>query len=304
MSEIFDALHRSEAERSGTDPVALSAAPELLEVAERQVVERQVVQGVGEGRPQTENTGVDQFSQFPSLRVLVSPQSELVCVTDEQGLPAEKFRFLGVRLRHLQQKHPLKRVLITSSMAEEGKSLVAANLACALARKHQQKVLLLEGDLRRPSLGKQFGLGRIPGLSELLQGQPDTAMNIHQLESLGFWILPAGSPPGNALELLQSGKLSALMDNLDAWFDWIVIDSPPVLPLGDTSVWMRLADGILLVTRPGKTTKRQLQRGLEALEQSKVIGALLNGSREAALTEYYYYAGSGNGSAGRRPTAQ
>src|SRR3974377_2322243 len=116
MSQIFDALHRSEAERSGADPAGLAAAPELLEIAERQVVERQVVQGAAEGEHQTENTGVDQFSQFPSLRVLLSPQSELVCVTDEESLAAEKFRFLSVRLRHLQQKHPLKRVLITSSM--------------------------------------------------------------------------------------------------------------------------------------------------------------------------------------------
>ena len=290
MSQIFDALHRSETERSGTDPAELSAARELLEVAERQAVKRQVVQGAAEGEDQTEHTGVDQTSQFQSVRVVVSPQSELVCITDGESLAAEKFRFLSVRLRHLQQKRPLKRVLITSSMAEEGKSLVAANLACALARRQQQKILLLEGDLRRPSLAKQFGLGKIPGLSELLQGEPDTAMNIYQLESFGFWILPAGSPPRTPLELIQSRKLSAFMDNLGAWFDWIVIDSPPVLPLGDTSVWMRLADGILFVTRPGKTTKRQLQRGLEALEQPKLLGALLNGSREAALTEYYYYA--------------
>ncbi len=304
MSQLFDALHRSEAERSGRDPAGLSGPLELLEVAERQVAQHQVVPGAAEDEHQNQKTGVDQFNQFPSASVLVSPQSELVCVTDEESLAAEKFRFLSVRLRHLQQKHPLKRVLITSAMAEEGKSLVAANLACALARKQQQKVLLVEGDLRRPSLAKKFGLGKIPGLSELLQGKPDTAMNIHQLESLGFWILPAGSPPRDALELMQSGKLSALMDNLGAWFDWIVIDSPPVLPLGDTSVWMRLADGILFVTRPGKTTKRQLQRGLEAVEQPKVIGALLNGSTEAALTEYYYYAGSGNGSGGHGPTKQ
>ena len=68
-------------------------------------------------------------------------------------------------------------------------------------------------------------------------------MNIYQLEGLGFWILPAGSPPRNPLEFMQSGKLSLLMDQLAGWFDWIVIDSPPVLPLADTSVWMRLADG-------------------------------------------------------------
>ena len=297
MSQIFDALQRSEAERSGIDLAELSAAAELLEVAERQVVQatREATaaedeQHSGNGN-QTAKLDVDQFSQFPLVRVLVSPQSKLVCITEEESLAAEKFRFLGVRLRHLQQKRPLKRVLITSSMAEEGKSTVAANLACTLAKRQPQKILLLEGDLRRPSLAQQFGLGKVPGLSELLQGEPARAMNIYQLEGLGFWILPAGSPPRNPLELMQSGKLSLLMDQLAGWFDWIVIDSPPVLPLADTSVWMRLADAVLLVTRPGKTAKRQLQRALEAVEQSKLLGALLNGSREAALSDYYgYYA--------------
>ena len=238
---------------------------------------------------QTRLVRVDQFTQFPALRVQVSPESKLVCITEEESLAAEKFRFLGVRLRHLQQKHPLQRVVVTSSIAEEGKSTVAANLACALAKRHAQKTLLLEGDLRRPTLAQQFGLGKIPGLSELLQGEPAPAMNIYQLESLGFWIMPAGSPPRNPMELLQSGKLSLLMHQLAGWFDWIVIDSPPVLPLADTSVWMRLAEGVLLVTRPGKISKRQLQRALEAVEQPKLLGAVLNGSSAAIQGDYYHY---------------
>ena len=311
MSQIFDALHRSESERSGTDPAELSAAADLLEAAERHVVQFATdSERPTENKPQAENdhpsekVREDQFSQFQSVRVLVPPQSNLVCITEEESLAAEKFRFLGVRLRHLQQKHPLQRVVVTSSMAEEGKSTVAANLACALAKRHAQKTLLLEGDLRRPTLAQQFGLGKIPGLSELLQGEPAPALNIYQLESLGFWIMPAGSPPRNPMELLQSGKLSLLMQQLAGWFDWIVIDSPPLLPLADTSVWMRLADAVLLVTRPGQTAKRQLQRALEVVEQSKLLGALVNGSREAALGDYYhYYAGKTAGAqAAGQPT--
>ena len=296
MSQLFDALQRSESERSGADPGKLSAATDLLAAAERQVF------ASGEDRPRvteeepengrrTLKAHDDQFSQFQSVQVLVPPQSKLVCVTEEDSLAAEKFRLLGVRLRHLQQKHPLKRLLVTSSIAEEGKSTVAANLACVLTNRH--KTLLLEGDLRRPTLAQQFGVGKVPGLSELLQGEPASAMNIYHLESLGFWILPAGSPPKNPLELLQSGKLSLLMDQLAGWFDWIVIDSPPVLPLADTSVWMRLADGVLLVTRPGKTSKRQLQLGLEAVEQPKLLGAVLNGSSAAKSSYYNHYYNAG-----------
>jgi Mrp family chromosome partitioning ATPase len=133
-----------------------------------------------------------------------------------------------------------------------------------------------------------FGLGRNPGLSEYLQGERGLTASIYRLEGLGVWILPSGGAPTNALELLQSGRVSALTDRLTARFDWIIIDSPPVLPLADTSVWMRLADGILLIARQGTTEKRQLQRGLEAVESTKLIGAVVNSSKHSSDGYYYY----------------
>ena len=159
--------------------------------------------------------------------------------------------------------------------------MVAANLACTLASEAQQRTLVLEGDLRSPSLSHLFGLGKKPGLSELLEDGRSLTTSIYHLEGPNVWILPAGSAPGNALELLQSGRLATLMDQLSVLFDWIVIDSPPVLPLADTSVWMRVVDGVLLTTRQGTTEKRQLQRGLEAVESKKLIGALVNNSTNA-----------------------
>jgi Mrp family chromosome partitioning ATPase len=143
-----------------------------------------------------------------------------------------------------------------------------------------------------------FGLGRNPGLSESLQGERSLVRSVYHLEGPGLWILPSGSAPSNALELLQSGKLSALMDQLAMWFDWMIIDSPPALPLADTSVWMRLADGILLITRPGITEKRQLRRGIEALDPKKLIGAILNSSKHSADNYYYYSPASASPSEG------
>ncbi len=282
MSQIFSALQRSETDRAGSGSLQLEDAANLLEIVERQVTQ------AAASRDGREAAAPVAPQQFQSVRMEVVPQNTLVCVTDPDGLAAEKFRFLGVRLRHLQQRRSLKRVLITSSMAQEGKSTVAANLACTLARKGQ-RVLLLEGDLRRPSLAERFGMAPQPGLTELLEAESNPTMNLYQLDDLGVWILPAGTVAGNPLELMQSAKLTAIMDRLSSWFEWIVIDSPPILPLADTSVWMRLADGVLMVARPGKTEKRQLKRGLEALEQSKLLGALLNGSREAAVNDYYSY---------------
>ncbi|MFZ0319557.1 MAG: CpsD/CapB family tyrosine-protein kinase [Candidatus Sulfotelmatobacter sp.] len=282
-------------EREGTKTSlpesALAVATDLLEAAERK---RRVGSAtVAEHNPEP----ADFLNQLPSLPVSLLPNSRLVAIGEEESLGAEKFRFLAVRLRQLRQSRTMKKVLITSTIPQEGKSTVAANLACTLARRKPHKTLLLEGDLRRPTVAQKFGLGNVPGLSEWLRGESES-MNIYRLEALGLWVLPAGSAPENALELMQSGRLSSLMDRLTSWFDWIVIDSPPVLPLADTSIWARLADGILLVTRKSVTEKQQLLRGLEALERSKLLGALVNGSTDAAHSDYYQRYGPATSSPG------
>jgi capsular exopolysaccharide synthesis family protein len=303
MSHIFDALQRAETERSGVELDAFDLPTELLQIAESSVKRHDATLTTVAQIPESDITASEAkdlleslaspavpsapWEQFESLPVSLVPYSRLVSVVEKDGLAAEKFRFLAVRLRHLQQRRPLKQLLITSSMPAEGKSMVAANLACTLASRRQQKVLLLEGDLRRPTLQRQLGLGRIPGLSQYLQGTLDEKAPIYRLDALGLWIMPAGAVPDNPLELMQCGRLSPLMERLNTWFDWIVIDSPPVLPLADTSVWTRLADGILLVARRGTTDKEQLKRGLEAIEPTKLLGALLNSSTNVAHSDYY-----------------
>jgi capsular exopolysaccharide synthesis family protein len=299
MSHIFDALERAEAERSGIDLNAFEMPTELLQIVESAAVApvaEPAAAGADESGIQERETKelprdaagpLSPWPQFESLPVSLAPYEKLVSVTEKESLAAEKFRFLAVRLRQLQQRRPLKKLLITSTTPNEGKSLVAANLVCTLASRRQQRTLLLEGDLRRPSLQDQFGLGRISGLSEYLQGAIDAMRTIYRLDSLGFWILPAGGAPQNPLDLMQTGRLSLLMDQLNCWFDWILIDSPPILPLADTSVWTRLADGILLVTRQGITDKEQLKCGLEAIEPSKLVGAVLNCSSNATNGNYY-----------------
>lgn len=303
MSHIFDALQRSEAESVGgeTAPARSAGYPpatELLQAAERKMQMRAAAAGVvsgtssngtaanGNGRHDHAAANSSELDQFPALPVSILPSGRLVSVGAEESLGAEKFRFLAVKLRQLRQSRTLKKVLITSTIPQEGKSTVAANLACTLARRKQHKTLLLEGDLRRPAVAEKFGLGRLPGLCEWLSGKTEN-INIYRLESLGLWILPAGSAPQNPLELMQSGKLPSLMEQLESWFDWIVIDSPPVLPLADASIWSRLSDGILLVTRKGITEKQQLQRGIEAIERSKLLGALVNSSSNVAHSDYY-----------------
>lgn len=310
MSHIYEALKKAESQRArGKQSPAFLATEtlhsEILQPVEFEGNDLPAVEESSETSadlgqivgPRVEQTRVraamrdltpplEDVDHCPGLRISLPKGSRLVSVSGEESLGAEKFRFLAVRLRQMRQTRPLKKILITSTIPQEGKSTVSANLACTLARRKQTRTVLLEGDLRRPTLAAQFGVGKVPGLSEWFHGDSPNP-NLYRLDNLGLWFLPAGSAPENPLEMMQSSKMNALMDQLASWFDWIVIDSPPVLPLGDTSVWARMADGILLVTRRGVTEKQQLKKGLAALEQGKLLGALVNGSIDAAHTDYY-----------------
>lgn len=320
MSQIFDALQRSEAERNGSKSVSAAHAIELLQRAESQssahrsandladagnefVSPRLAVAGVEtevkpDGRVSVAKEVVqpgraladraDSVMECELLNVSVSPESHLVSLPDSDNPASEAFHLLGVRLRHLRRQRPLKKVLVTSTIPQEGKSVVAANLACTLALHTHQKVLLLEGDVRRPTQSKIFGIANRPGICEWLNGDRTLSSSMYRLERPGIWIFPAGSGMGNALEQLQSGGVTAKMEEVMNLFDWVVIDSPPILPMADTSVWTNLADGILIVTRQGITEKRQLKRGLEALGTQKLIGAVLNSARNVPNSDYYY----------------
>jgi capsular exopolysaccharide synthesis family protein len=320
MSYIFDALQRSETERSGAKASVVETATELLEHAERQALLQRESEAIsrnypGPGltdpeaeripdtirpdllvkkpfTPAEEPRNADRatvFDQFQAILTSPSEESRLVCLTDKESPAAEAFRLLVVRLRHLRKDKPLKILLVTSTVPQEGKSFAAANLACALASGSQEKILLLEGDLRRPVLRRLFGVRAESGISECVRGQQSLSSSIYRLVVPGIWLLPSGSAEGDPLEIIQLAKMPSLVAQLAEIFDWIVIDSPPMLPLADTTALARVADGILLVTRRDITEKRKLMKGLEAFGPDKLIGALLNSSNSASDKDYYYY---------------
>ncbi len=294
MSRIFDALQRSGLEQTGVEyPDLVTIATEVLDPlaadSESQAQPavpaqfRTPVVSISDECPQERAVTIP--SAFQSLDVPVPTSSRLVYFIEPHSLAAEKFGFLGVRLRQLRQNRKLKKILITSTIAEEGKSLVAANLAGALARR-KERVLLIEGDMRRPTLAHRFGLGMLNGLAESLESGL-TSFNMYKLTVPDFWLMPAGDPPADPLELMQSGRLSRLMEQLEPMFDWIIIDSPPLLPLADTTVWQRFADGTLLVVREGTTEKDALKRGTEILKKGDLLGVVLNGSSNSNHQNYY-----------------
>lgn len=291
MSRIFEALQRSESERIDfTFPEPPGLVAELLRSREEEKEakpEEPVAAPAAPVAAEKPSAAKLDLGTFPTMRLALTPESRMVALNEKEGLAAEKFRFLGVRLRQIQQSRPLQKLLITSTLPEEGKSLVSANLAATLARRKQQKILLIEGDLRRPVQVAHFGLPALPGLTEWLRDGTKPITNIYFLEGGGFWLLPAGNTPENPLELMQAGKLPGLMERLAATFDWIVIDSPPLLPLADTSVWSKQSDGILLVVREGRTERQQLERGLALMDQSRLLGAVVNSCNDTHHQDYY-----------------
>src|ERR1035437_575828 len=165
MSNIFDALQRAEAENSGAEGPGFALATELLRSAEQKMresalnAEQQPSADAFDANPPAP-ASPDGVERCPVLPFSIREESRLVSLAEEGSLGAEKFRFLAVRLRQLRQNRPLKKILITSTIPQEGKSTVAANLACTLARRNQHKTLLLEGDLRRPNIVNQFGVSK------------------------------------------------------------------------------------------------------------------------------------------------
>ena len=300
MSYIFEALQRAEAERSGGSvPKDADSVAELLQKVEQEI-DRKLshselppaelpLSELTLAATRTEAPARGIFAGAKVLLPALAGDARLVCLTDQGGMAAEKFRVLGLKLRHMREKRKLKRIVITSSIPEEGKSLIAANLALNQARSKVLSAVLIDGDLRRPELASRFGFHRnLAGLSEVLRGERQLSEVVYKLEGSGLWFLPAGMTPENPLEVMQSGRLQQLLEQLDAFFDWMIVDTPPVRPLADTPLWMKLADGVLLVTREGVCEKKQLERALEVIDPATMLGVVVNSC--STNEQKYYYA--------------
>ncbi|HEY2645771.1 MAG TPA: CpsD/CapB family tyrosine-protein kinase [Candidatus Acidoferrales bacterium] len=232
--------------------------------------------------------------EAPAVYVNVSPQSRLVALTNPNGLGAEKFRALVTRFDHLRGKRELKSFQVTSSVINEGKTLLSANIGVTLAKYSGAKTLLVEGDLHRPSLTKLFGLDDMPGLGQWwCSGASDLGKFVYRLNGMPMWFLSAGQLFDQPSDLLRSAKFANAFTQLAGQFEWTVVDSPPMLPIVDVNLWSRLVDGTLLVVREGVAPVKALKKGLQALDHPKLIGVVMNEATESGQTKYegQYYAG-------------
>jgi capsular exopolysaccharide synthesis family protein len=206
----------------------------------------------------------------------ISPN--LVSLLTPQSFESEQFKILRTNLLFPPSGKPPRSVLITSVEPEDGKSFVAANLAVSVAININRYVLLVDADLRRPTIHKQFGFGDGPGLSEYLAKEAALPSLLLQTKVDRLTILPGGAPPENPSELLSSERMSSLLKEITERYSdrLIIIDSPPPMLTAETGVLARRAEGIILVIRYTKTSRSELKKLIEHLGKEKIIGCVMN----------------------------
>jgi capsular exopolysaccharide synthesis family protein len=212
----------------------------------------------------------------------------LVAALAPMSLAAEQYRSLRTRLKRIEGTRALRTVAITSPAKGDGKSLTAANLALTMAQEVQQRVLLLDADLRRPSVHTLFGIGDSPGLGDLLMNVADLDQSLVWLPEHHLTVLPAGVPPGNPAELLGSATMRRILDTLRTRFDRIIIDVPPVAPLADLHILAPMVDGLLMIVRAAITPKPAIERALAGLDPTRVLGLVLNEAGSEGSDTYNY----------------
>jgi capsular exopolysaccharide synthesis family protein len=223
--------------------------------------------------------------------VKIQEGCRLVVHTDPRGPGADRFRYLRIRLRDPWETGKLKTVLITSALPQDGKSTISLNLASSLCEHGRKRVLLLEADLHRPCLESLLGLESDGGLVECLESGESPMPFIRRLQPLGWYLLAAGGKCQNPTELLQSGALSELLSKLTPHFDWILIDSPPVIPVTDAISVAREVDAVLMVVRAGSTPRHAVERSVSLLGRKKLLAVILNGIEGLTrmYSKYGYY---------------
>ena len=227
------------------------------------------------------------WSLDPRLSIFADPNAAVSAT--------EQFRTLRSRLYHLREKQPLRSLLVTSALAGEGKTFVANNLAQVLARQQERKVLLIDADLRCPALHLSLGASSsAPGLTDYLRGDVDEMGVIQRGLSDYLCFIGGGTRVENPAELLSNGRFNVLLEKIAPVFDWVILDSPPTLPVSDAMVLADLCDGVLVVVRAAYTNFDCAQKSCQQLHEKNLAGVVLNCAGADASTGAYYAYHYGN----------
>lgn len=208
----------------------------------------------------------------------IHPRSRIVAFTDPSSPAADRFRYLRMQLQGFQAHAKSRTLLITSPLPGDGKSTTALNLATILAEGGKRKVLLIEADLHQPSLAKTLRISARPGFAECQEEELDPLLAIRRISPLQWFLMQAGKSRNNPAEILQSDRCLTTIKAVASYFDWVVLDAPPVAPLTDAISLARFTDGCLFVVRADRTPKPAIEEAIRLIGENRIIGAVLNGA--------------------------
>ncbi len=272
MSRVHDALRKTQPD-GGVLP--RTQAPEAASGTAAEVREPDLAQAL---------------ARFPVVPFNPSPDASLLDPSRPGEAPAEEFRSLRTRLNHIQSLQPIHSLVITSPSPAEGKSFTAANLAIAQAQLENNFTLLADFDFRRPVIHTLFQLPRSPGITDYLQGKAGLEQIIRRLEGTNLFVMTAGEAVLNPLELLNLPAAKELIEDTPELFNWVIIDTPPLLFAADANLLSTMAHALLLVVRIGATTIDSVTRAMGSLCQNNILGIVVNAAQKSELySKYTYY---------------
>jgi protein-tyrosine kinase len=294
MGRIDEALRRSNVdagEGTGAEAPALASSPWAVEVHE-------AAEGTGPDRPVAAEPAAQARTDGPGPGGNGRPArwsgfdagatERLVVSKDARPLLVEQFRSLAAVMHRAQLEQQLKSVIVTSASPGDGKSYVSVNLALTLSDSYRRRVLLVDADLRRPSLHHLFQIRNGRGLGDALTAKADEKLATVQVSEM-LTLLPAGRPEPNPLGGLSSGRMKRIVMDASARFDWVIVDSPPVGVLADARLVSETVDAAILVVRAGVTRFQDLEAAADSMGRERILGIVLNAVDPADFRGQGYY---------------
>jgi capsular exopolysaccharide synthesis family protein len=225
------------------------------------------------------DVGLVGFSSRWKERLAAGPDSDV-------GL-TEQYRRLAATLHHAHHANGLRSLMLTSASPGDGKTLTAVNLSLVLASSYRYKVLLIDADLRRPSIPNVGDLADGCGLSDALIAHSERKLALISITPR-LTLLPAGPPIANSIEALTSPRMRQILDEASSRFDWVILDAPPVGPATDARLLSQMVGTSLFVIHAGQTQCPDVQKAIEAIGRDQILGIVLNGVEHLGSEAYYY----------------
>jgi protein-tyrosine kinase len=296
MSRLYEALQRADQERKTAPATVVD-----------QLIDPVLNPEIEDPPPAKPEFALDKVARYQW-----NPSIDTFPTLAERGAGVEQFRGLRSRIYQARYETTLKTILVSSGMPSEGKSFITANLAVSLARNTVNNILLIDADLRRPTLHKLLGAPNTVGLSEYLEGtvELDAIMQRDHMPKTGdtagmgsisnLTFIPSGACGDHSSELVANHRIDTLLATLSPHFDWILIDSPPVLAVTDAVELSHAADAVMLIARGARTPYAVAQQTQAAFGNARILGFVLNDVKEVPRGGYNYYDYYGAPSAANR----